>query len=265
MARRRKLKRTLLRRLLKNPRSAVRSIRDERFCVEFLDYCDAEVVSKPARGKYLAGIAVRLATAIGNRCLRSRAFGVLLSAHRALGRYQFAERTAEVAFSIAPDCIDCRCDLWFRLAHLRSEQGFIDAALTEINKVLRVCADRRDKNGEGRAYFLRGVIYDRAGNRTFAKTDLSKALTLISPDRSPQYHSAALNSLVIVLSSGSAEEFRVALKLFPSVLKLYKGKRGLTAERAKLKWVRLFLIRRFTSVCRCHVGHLLVSHLTSLR
>jgi len=32
-----------------------------------------------------------------------------------------------------------------------------------------------------------------------------------------------------------------------------------------LIWVRLFLIRRFTSVCRCHVGHLLVSHLTSLR
>jgi len=55
--------------------------------------------------------------------------------------------------------------------------------------------------------------------------------------------------------------------VFPVALQV-EGEYPSVAEngaRYYMQRVRLFLIRRFTSVCRCHVGHLLVSHLTSLR
>lgn len=94
-----------------------------------------------------------------------------------------------------------------------------------------------DENGQGKAYFLRGVIHDRVGNRDLAMADLSQALTMISPKESQQYHSAALNSLTIVLASGGRRDFIRALAIFPRVARLFKGKRGVSAERAKVKWV----------------------------
>ncbi|MCP4549227.1 MAG: hypothetical protein GY835_22465, partial [bacterium] len=229
--------------LLEDPGPVIKFINKEnpcdsdKICLELMNHCDQEIVSNPARGKLLAGIAVRLATATGNPCLKSRAFGLLLSAHRALGRYKFAEKASEIALNIHPECTGCISDISFRLAHLHSEQGLTGIALIEINKVLRIATENLDENEQGKAYFLRGVIHDRAGNRDLAIADLSQALTMISPKDSQEYHSAALNSLTIVLASGGRRDFLHALTIFPRVARLFKGKRGVSAERAKVRWV----------------------------
>lgn len=238
----------LLRARHKTSKSAIRAILREPearlLYKKFLRKIENRIESRPTDGKILAPLSVRLAFALDEPCLKTWALGTLMSTHILLGRYGAARRTAALISSFLGDCNECRADLHRRQAHLLLVESRFDEALAETDRAFELYAHVDSDSGRGKVHFLRGMVYLHAENNSLARQNLDLALAMLSPTEWPQYHAAALHSLTLILSRGSDDDARQALANLAEVKELYKGKRGLTAERAKLRWVEGLLCAR---------------------
>lgn len=206
-----------------------------RLCEAFLDYCAGRVTQDSANGKRLASLAVRLSHCFPDDCLRVRAFGLLGSWHRAFGPLEKSDIILRIASKKA--CHRCLADLKRRIAHLRSAQERYSDALEEVKGAIELYKERNDTDGLGKALLCRGTILYYSGDISNAVFDFSEALTLISLEKSTFYYRACIFNLTTALAVGKMVDAETALKKLKKVTPLFKGLRGFSAERAKLRWL----------------------------
>ena len=239
-----------LNRYIKHPTvGRLRSILDEsdpsEICRYFLEkIIEPEIESRPAKARKLIVLAVRLAVAIEDECLKSRVFGALSNYHRSLGRYSKAQRCCSVAAPHCDDCPRCGAILHRHLARLRMSEEAYDAAIDEIKRAIQIGEELGDEDSLGRSLVGRSNAWLLMKRHREALDDTRLALTKLEPDISAHFHAAALHNMCLALAYGSQEDARRALGAFSTIRELYRGKRGLTVERARMRWVEALLCHR---------------------
>ena len=241
-----------LRRLAKEPKRAIPRIlrhpKKREMADEFLGYVDATIDQEPRQGLRLAQIGVRLSAGLGDRFL-ARALGALAHGHRALGHYQKAHRTLEIAFGICDDA-GARAALQRREAHLLCSEGRLDTAADSAEKALELSRSLDDDDGYGRALMVRGNVQWMKGENRAAGESARAALRYLSPQSSAHFRRAALYLISLSLAhDGQSTDLRKALSDLARIQKSLRGQYGSsqTAERAIVKWTEALLYQRLGS------------------
>ncbi len=214
-------------------------IRPSSFFYDYAHDCDTTIAENPEQGRIQAGYVLRLAERWLGSCQSATAHGIVATSLRALGDMDGAEVAYRLAFELgeACGCVRCLPDLRRRLAFLRRDQKRFDDAFAEVNAALVIYREAENRDGMGRCRICRGQLYLELDRVAEAIRDFREALTLISIESSPTYHRWAFANFTVALARGADDDFALADELMPELRGLYRGVRGISAERAKLTWL----------------------------
>jgi len=214
-----------------------------RAIYEYCEEIDSILADDPAKGRWLASIAVRLAKRSRSQCAMARAWCALGASLRSVDRLYHAEACYTLA--LAAGCPRLQPEIFRRWAYLALYRQRFRKARLLANRSVRGFERLKDSHGAGRALLARGLARKHCGDRGGAYKDYYAALALI-PKSDDHYHATALQNLTVLLASAESTraEIEEALATIAESRHTIRNHAGYRVLRIRLRWTELLLLHR---------------------
>lgn len=236
------------------------------FCWLYFEKCDELIFDDGHAGLRAAEVGPELVELVGRFSrdsephppLRLRAFGVLGSAHRAVGDIARADeiyRKGRRLFKTERIPASEKANFMFRLAVLRSVQNRMEDALRLAGgsvRVYRRSSELIRRRHLGEALVIRGHLYGLVGDNAAAMKDWSEALSCTDPRTRPRIHHCASHNLAYALVEKGAVDSLSLSKVESHLTKARKflSKRPRSKQKLRLVWLQGIIMMRFGSTRR---------------